>query len=185
MALVDTPICNFGWQAPEFELPDTEGKLHKFKDMMGERGVLVAFICNHCPYVHAIIDRLVIDAKTLQEEGINVVAIMSNDYQNYPEDAPDKMKIFASKHDFSFPYLLDKDQSVGRAYQAVCTPDFFGFNNCGELQYRGRLDNICQGSDVTGNRQAELIEAMRLVVSTGKGSTDQKPSMGCSIKWKN
>ncbi len=184
MALVDTPICNFDWQAPTFELSDVDGVKHSLKDLMGDKGVLIAFICNHCPYVHAIIDRLVADAKTLQAEGINFVAIMSNDYKSYPEDAPDQMKIFAEENGFTFPYLIDEDQSVAKAYDAVCTPDFFGFNADGKLQYRGRLDDARQGP-VTDNRQAELLEAMRGVAATGKGPLAQKPSMGCSIKWKN
>ena len=184
MALVDTPICDFGWQAPNFNLPDIEGKTHTLDQLMGKKGLLIAFICNHCPYVHAIIDRLVVDAKTLQAEGINIVAIMSNDYRAYPADAPDKMKEFSAQHDFSFPYLIDESQETAKAYNAVCTPDFFGLNAKGELQYRGRLDDARQNTS-TDNRQAELLEAMRLIATTGQGPEIQTPSMGCSIKWKS
>jgi peroxiredoxin len=181
MAAVDTPVCNFGWKAPEFTLPDLDGSPVSMKSSMGEHGLLIAFICNHCPYVKAIIDRLVADAAELAAEGVNTVAIMSNDYRNYPADAPDKMKEFAQQHALGFPYLLDQDQSVARAYGAVCTPDFFGLNAAGELQYRGRIDDAKMADP--GNRKTELLDAMRLVATTGNGPEDQVPSMGCSIKW--
>ena len=179
--LLDTPICDFGWKAPSFTLKDPDGKSYSLESQIGEKGLLIAFICNHCPYVQAVIDRLVADAKVLQQEGINVLAIMSNDYSYVPSDSPANMKRFANLHRFTFPYLVDEDQSVGKAYGAVCTPDFFGFNAQGELQYRGRLDDARMG-DAT-NRKTELLDAMRLVASTGKGPQEQIPSMGCSIKW--
>lgn len=143
---------------------------------------MVAFICNHCPYVQAIVDRFVADADTLQNEGINVVAINSNDYRHVPADSPPMMKKFAAQHRFSFPYLIDEDQSVGRAYSAVCTPDFFGFNADGQLHYRGRLDDARMGD--ASHRKTELLDAMRQIAATGEGPTLQNASIGCSIKWR-
>ena len=180
--LLDTPICDFGWQAPAFSLADFDGNEHSLDSLMGEKGLLIAFICNHCPYVQAIIDRLVADATTLQSEGINVVAIMSNDYCYVPADSPANMRLFAKRHGLSFPYLVDETQAVGKAYGAVCTPDFFGFNAAGQLQYRGRLDDANMGD--ASDRTPELLNAMRLVAQTGNGPQEQIPSMGCSIKWK-
>ncbi len=179
--LLDTPICDFGWQARPFNLADPDGKMHSLDDLMGEKGLLIAFICNHCPYVQAVIDRLVDDAKTLQAEGVNVVAIMSNDYSYVPSDSPANMKKFAARHGMTFPYLVDENQEIGKAYGAVCTPDFFGFNAAGELQYRGRLDDAGMGR--SDNRTPELLNAMRQVAETGHGPQAQIPSMGCSIKW--
>lgn len=181
--LLDTPVCDFGWQAPTFDLADPSGQRFTLDDVMGPKGVLVAFICNHCPYVKAIIARLVEDAKTLQADGIGVVAIMPNDYVNYPADSPALMTEFAAEHSFAFPYLIDEDQSVARAYNAVCTPDFFGFDSVGGLQYRGRIDDAKMG-DATA-RVPELVNAMQQVAANGKGPTTQTPSMGCSIKWKD
>jgi thiol-disulfide isomerase/thioredoxin len=149
---------------------------------MGKKGLLVAFICNHCPYVIAIIERLVADAKRLQEQGIGVVAIMPNDFASYPDDSPENMALFAKKHNFSFPYLADKDQKVAKAYNAVCTPDFYGFNSLGELQYRGRLDDAKMQDRV--DVQHELLDAMTMVAKSGKGPESQMASMGCSIKWR-
>ncbi|MEM6780891.1 MAG: thioredoxin family protein [Pseudomonadota bacterium] len=182
MALVDTPICDFGWKAPSFELPDPNGNTHTLDSLMGEKGLLIVFMCNHCPYVKAIIDRLVADAKALKADGINTVGIMSNDYVNYPDDSPEKMIEFAAQHGMDFPYLVDETQEVGRAYNAVCTPDFFGLNAAGELQYRGRLDDAKM--DDASNRMPELLNAMRQIAETGHGPETQTPSMGCSIKWK-
>jgi len=179
--LLDTPICDFGWQAPEFTLKDPDGTSFKMTDHLGDKGLLVAFICNHCPYVKAIADRLAADAKVLQSEGINVLAVMSNDYLSYAADGPENMKKFANQYGFTFPYFVDKDQSVGQAYGAVCTPDFFGFNKDGGLQYRGRLDSAAMGDPT--DRVPELLDAMRQVAETGEGPKDQTPSMGCSIKW--
>lgn len=185
--LLDTPVCDFGWQAPAFDLADPSGKRFAWADIMGERGLLIAFICNHCPYVKAIIGRLVDDAKALQTEGVGVAAIMPNDYAAYPADAPALMIEFATEHGFTFPYLIDEDQSVARAYGAVCTPDFFGFNASGGLQYRGRIDDLTMGTKMKGaaHRAPELLDAMRQAATTGKGPAKQTPSMGCSIKWKD
>ncbi|WP_027833403.1 thioredoxin family protein [Maritalea myrionectae] len=179
--LLDTPICDFGWKAPDFTLKDPDGNSFTMSDHLGENGLLIAFICNHCPYVKAIGERLAADAKELQSQGINVLAVMSNDYQHTPDDSPPNMKKFASHFGFSFPYLVDETQEVGRAYGAVCTPDFFGLNKNGELQYRGRLDDAGMG-DSTG-RTKELINAMQAIAKTGQGPQEQFPSMGCSIKW--
>ena len=179
--LLDTPIVDFGQKVPVFNLPDPDGKTYSLENVMGENGLLVAFICNHCPYVQAIIDRLVEDAKTLQEEGIGVVAIMSNDYTYVASDSPPNMKKFAAQHGMTFPYLVDETQEVGKAFGAVCTPDFFGYNADGELQYRGRLDDSGRGD--ASNRTPELLNAMRQVAKTGNGPEAQTPSMGCSIKW--
>ncbi|MCL6415519.1 thioredoxin family protein [Aestuariirhabdus sp. Z084] len=179
--LLDTPICDFGWQAPDFTLKDPDGKPFTLSEQLGEKGLLVAFICNHCPYVQRIAERLAADTQLLMEEGINVLAIMSNDYRSYPADAPDKMRAFARQQGFSFPYLVDEDQSVGKAFGAVCTPDFFGFNRSGELQYRGRLDDARMGE--ASERVPELLNAMRLIAATGQGPKEQIASMGCSIKW--
>lgn len=164
--LLDTPLCDFGRKAPGFTLPDTQGNMHTLTSLMGDKGLLVAFISNHCPYVIAIIERLVHDAKLLQEEGIGVVAIMPNDFSAYPDDSPENMILFAKQHNFSFPYLIDETQEVAKAYDAVCTPDFFGFNAQGELQYRGRLDDAKMENKT--NRQHELLDAMRMVAKTGK-----------------
>lgn len=180
--LTDTPICDFGWQAPDFTLADANSQTFTLTELMGEKGLLIAFICNHCPYVKAIIDRLVDDAAVLRGQGINTVAIMPNDYQNYAEDRPEKMIEFASRHNIFFPYLIDETQQVARSYGAVCTPDFFGLNGAGQLQYRGRLDDAKMGA--AGNRTAELLSAMQMVARTGKGPDQQIPSLGCSIKWR-
>jgi peroxiredoxin len=181
--LLDTPICDFGWKAPAFSLADAQGRIYTLDDVMDEKGLLVAFICNHCPYVQTIIDRLVADARALQAQNVGVVAIMSNDYNAYAADNPENMALFATEHDMSFPYLIDETQEVGKAYEAVCTPDFFGFNADGELQYRGRLDDVKMGSG-TGERRAELLDAMTQVAESGQGPQQQNPSMGCSIKWR-
>ena len=180
--LLDTPICQFGWQAPDFTLPDVDGTPISINQSYGPNGLLVAFICNHCPYVKAIIARLVADAALLREDGISTLAIMSNDFHNYPDDHPAKMKQFAAQHGFTFPYLLDETQEVARAYRAICTPDFFGFNRAGELQYRGQLDDANMKD--ASQRQADLLNAMRAIAKTGQGPAQQTPSMGCSIKWK-
>ena len=180
--LLDTPICDFGWQAPDFALKTPQGTAHNLRDLSGETGLLICFICNHCPYVKAIITRLVEDAKTLGKAGINTVAIMPNDYRDVPADSPQKMQEFAEKHQFGFPYLIDEDQAVARAYGAVCTPDFFGLNADLGLQYRGRLDDLRMGA--SGERTPELLNAMRQIAETGTGPSDQTPAMGCSIKWR-
>ena len=178
-----TPICNFGWKAPSFSLPGVDGKTYSLDGLKGENGTLVMFICNHCPYVKAVIDRIVRDANELKRYGINTMTISSNDAAHYPEDSFDNMKRFAKEHGFTFPYLYDESQEVARAYDAVCTPDFFGFNGKLELQYRGRLDASRKEAGPADARR-ELFEAMREVAETGKGPREQTASMGCSIKWK-
>jgi len=179
----ETPICNFGWKAPSFALPGVDGKTYSLADVRGKNGTLVMFICNHCPYVKAVIDRIVRDAKELQAYGINTVAISSNDVTHYSEDSFDNMQRFAQAHRFTFPYLYDESQDVARGYDAVCTPDFFGFNDKLELQYRGRLDASRKEAGPADARR-ELFEAMRDVAKTGKGPREQTASIGCSIKWK-
>ncbi|MCM2678079.1 thioredoxin family protein [Echinimonas agarilytica] len=179
--LLDTPICDFGWKAPEFTLLDAHGQSHTMSHYLGERGLLIAFICNHCPFVKTVADRLAEDTKSLQQAGVKVLAVMSNDYHDVAEDSPDKMVEFADTHGFEFPYLVDETQEVGKAYNAVCTPDFFGFNARGELQYRGRLDDA-KMRDAT-NRTPELLNAMLQIAETGLGPAEQVASMGCSIKW--
>jgi peroxiredoxin len=178
-----TPVCDFGWKAPSFRLPATDGKVYSLEDVRGPSGTLVMFICNHCPYVKAVIDRVVRDVNELKSLGIGAVAISSNDAVHYPEDSFDNMKRFAREHRFSFPYLYDESQEVARAYDAACTPDFFGFNKDLALQYRGRLD--ASGREPAGpNVRRELFEAMRRIAETGEGPRQQVPSIGCSIKWK-
>ncbi len=180
--LLQTPICNFGWPAPDFELPTPAGTFHGRDRLMGQNGLLIAFICNHCPYVIAVIERLADDLKALREAGIGAACIMSNDWDSYPADSPDKMTVFAVKHGLDVPYLVDADQSVARSYGAVCTPDFFGFNRDGGLQYRGRIDNA--GMNNPTGRIPELLNAMQMVAETGRGPQEQMPSMGCSLKWR-
>ena len=181
--LLNTPICDFGWSAPDFNLNDPQGIALSFEELRGESGLLICFICNHCPYVQAIITRLVADAKALRGDGINTVAIMPNDYQNVAADSPQQMQKFALEHDFDFPYLIDEDQSVARPCGAVCTPDFFGLNADLALQYRGRLDDLKMGAK--DPRAPELLEAMQQIANTGTGPAEQTPSMGCSIKWRS
>lgn len=181
---VETPICDFGWPAPGFRLPGIDGRDHSLEDVRGPKGTLILFICNHCPYVQAVADRLVRDVKDLQAAGIGVAAIMSNDVTAYPDDSFDNMKLFAARHGFTFPYLYDESQAVARSYDAVCTPDFFGFDAGLGLQYRGRLDASKREAGPADARR-ELYEAMMLVADTGQGPAEQIPSMGCSIKWKS
>lgn len=180
---VTPPVCDFGWAAPDFALPGTDGKTWTLADCAGETGTLVMFICNHCPYVLAVLDRIIRDAKELQALGVGVVAISANDAAAYPADSFDKMKDMAATRAFPFPYLYDESQQVARAYGAACTPDFFGFNAKLGLQYRGRLDASTKSAGPADLRR-ELCEAMKQVVETGKGPAEQIPSMGCSIKWK-
>ena len=183
MALASPPICDFGWKAPAFELPGVDGRSYGLEGIAGSAGTLVMFICNHCPYVVGVIDRLVADAGELMNAGIGVAAICSNDAQNYPADSFDRMRDFAAKHRFGFPYLHDESQEVARAYDAACTPDFFGFDADLGLQYRGRLDAAGRDPRPEG-MQRELLEAMRRVAAGEGGPTEQTPSMGCSIKWR-
>lgn len=182
MAL-ETPVCDFGQPAIDFSLPGTDGKIWTLDDCRGENGLLIMFICNHCPYVQAVIDRLVRDTSELKQFGINSVAIMANDVENYPEDSFDNMKKVAKQQGFSFPYLYDESQQVAQAYGAVCTPDFFGYNKDLQLQYRGRLDASRKQAAEPDVRR-DLFEAMKQVAETGHGPENQIPSMGCSIKWR-
>ena len=182
MAATETPICNFGEPAKPFDLPGTDGRRYTLDDVRGPRGVLVMFICNHCPYVKAALDRIMRDVNDLKEVGIGAIAISSNDPDAYPEDSFENMKRLAQDKRLPFPYVHDESQEVARAYGAVCTPDFFGYNRNLELQYRGRLD-ASKTTPVPGAIR-ELYEAMVQVAETGKGPEHQIPSMGCSIKWK-
>jgi peroxiredoxin len=181
--MVLSTIKAMGWKASDFSLKGVDGKTYSLADVRGPKGTLVVFICNHCPYVKASIDRIVAEAKALQDIGIGTIAIMPNDIETYPEDSFDNMKAFAARHGFSFPYVIDKTQEVARVYDAQCTPDFFGFNAKDQLQYRGRLD----ASRVTTvpNARRDLFEAMKQVAETGLGPEEQIPSMGCSIKWRH
>jgi peroxiredoxin len=181
MASISPPVCDFGWRAPEFNLPNIDGKTISLKDCMGKNGLLVMFICNHCPYVKAILPRLIADVKELHTLGINAVAIMSNDPADYPEDSFENMQKIAEEMDFPFPYLLDETQEIAKKYDAVCTPDFFGFNQNFELQYRGRFDE--SRKETAPNSTRDLFKAMKLVAETGQGPKEQISSIGCSIKW--
>ena len=183
MVSLETPVCDFGLAASDFSLPGVDGKTWTLADCKGEKGLLIMFICNHCPYVKAIRERIVRDCKLLKEQGINSVAIMSNDAFLYEEDSFENMKKVATEFDFPFPYLLDESQSVAKAYGAVCTPDFFGYNSRLELQYRGRLD-ISRKETGSEDARRDLYEAMSQVAKCGDGPKVQIPSMGCSIKWK-
>jgi len=183
MAALNPPLCQFGWPAPDFALPDTEGRVFRLADVRGPKGLLVMFICNHCPYVKGAIERIVRDVAELQRDhGIGAVAIMPNDTAAYPEDDLPGMRRFAAEHGFTFPYLIDQTQATARAWDAVCTPDFFGFNHQLELQYRGRLD-AGRIEAVPGARR-ELFEALATIAATGHGPAEQWPSLGCSIKWR-
>jgi peroxiredoxin len=177
------PICDFGWKAPDFRLPGTDGKAYTLNEVRGAKGTLIMFICNHCPYVRSVIDRIVRDATELMSFGISSVAISANDAITYPEDSLDNMKLFAAQNHLPFPYLYDEAQDVARAYNAICTPDFFGFNADLALQYRGRLD--ASGKEVIPGAKRELFEAMKRVAETGNGPREQTSSIGCSIKWKS
>jgi len=183
MALIHTPQKDETFQAPNFTLKNIDENMLSYDDIKGENGTVIAFICNHCPYVHAIIDRLVEDAKTLQGQDIGFAAIMSNDTVNYPQDSFPNMQIFATENGFTFPYLLDETQNTAKSYDAVCTPDIFGFNRDDQLQYRGRLDS--SGPNKADNETIkELVNAMLAIKESGTSTADQFSSMGCSIKWK-
>ena len=183
MVLSTANICAFGWKARDFALKGVDGKTYSLADVRGPNGTLVVFICNHCPYVKASIDRIVAEAKALGQIVVRTIAIMPNDTETYQEDSFDNMKAFATKHGFTFPYVIDETQDVARAYDAQRTPDFFGFNAQDELQYRGRLD--ASRIQPTPNAHRDLFEAMKQVAETGHGPEQQIPSMGCSIKWKH
>lgn len=183
MAATAEPLQR-GFAAPDFSLPGIDGRTWSLADVRGPRGTLVMFICNHCPYVQAVADRIRRDTDELRGLGVNAVAINSNDVVAYPEDSFDNMKRFAARHGFGFPYLFDESQEVARAYGAVCTPDFFGFNAALELQYRGQLD-ASRRQTAPADARRDLFEAMRQIAATGVGPEEQYPSIGCSIKWKD
>ena len=182
--LIQTPICDFNKKAHDFKLKSTEGKILSLTDVKGEKGTLIMFICNHCPYVKAVTKDIVEDCKKLKNLGINSVAICANDAENYPEDSFENMIIFAKRHQFSFPYLCDESQKIAKTYDAVCTPDFFGYNDHLELQYRGRLRELKNLIPVRDG-ESDLLKAMKQIAETGKGPKNQVPSAGCGIKWKN
>tara|TARA_Y100001970_G_scaffold7852_1_gene8976 strand:- start:2417 stop:2974 length:558 start_codon:yes stop_codon:yes gene_type:complete len=184
MTLTKTPICDFGKKADTFNLLSTDNKKIELNNIKGEKGTLIMFICNHCPYVKAVIKDIVSDCKELEKIGIKSVAICSNDVKNYPEDSFENMIKFAKENNFNFPYLIDETQSIAKTYNAVCTPDFFGYNGNLELQYRGRIREL---KDLKPVREGEsdLLKAMKQIAETGNGPKDQIPSMGCNIKWFN
>ena len=183
MVSLETPVCEFGKPVVDFSLPGVDGKIWTAESARGEKGLLVMFICNHCPYVKSIRERIVRDARELMDHGVNSVAIMSNDPAEYEEDSFANMQKVARDFDFSFPYLLDETQQVAKAYGAVCTPDFFGYNDKMQLQYRGRLDES-RKETAAADVKRDLFDAMKQVALTGSGPEQQIPSMGCSIKWK-
>lgn len=183
MALETSKVCDFGWPAPDFDLPGVDGKRYRLADVRGPRGTLVMFICNHCPYVKAIRNRIVRDAKDLAAAGIGVIAISANDPADYPEDSFDNMRRVAEECGFTFPYVYDESQEVAKRYGAVCTPEFFGFNAQLELQYHGRLDE--SGREAKPGARRELYEAMLQIAETGQGPREQAPAIGCSIKWRD
>lgn len=183
MVSLETPVCEFDAPIVDFSLPGIDGEIWTPEKARGENGLLVMFICNHCPYVKSIRDRLVRDTRELMAFGINSVAIMSNDPAEYEEDSFENMQKVAAEFEFPFPYLLDETQEVAKAYGAVCTPDFFGYNKALKLQYRGRLD-ASRKEAAAEDVKRDLFDAMRQVAETGRGPAQQIPSMGCSIKWK-
>ena len=182
MVLTKTPICNFGEKPHSFELKDVSEKVCNFRDLTGEKGTLIMFICNHCPYVKAVIKDIVNDANNLKNLNVNTIAIMSNDTKNYPDDSFENMIKFSKINKFNFPYLLDETQETAKKYGAVCTPDFFGYNRDLELQYRGRIRELKDLKPVSTGK-SDLFNAMKMIAETGKGPQNQIPSMGCNIKW--
>ena len=182
MVSLHTSVCDFGWKAVDYDLPGVDGKRHTLSSARGPSGLLVMFICNHCPYVKAVIDRIVRDCRDLAGHGVGSIAIMSNDPADYPEDSFENMKRVAREKGFPFPYVLDETQEVAKTYGAVCTPDFFGFNAKLELQYRGRLD--ASRREAVPGAKRELYEVMLQIAQTGEGPREQTPSVGCSIKWR-
>ena len=180
---IQTPICDFGKKAIPFELKSTDEKILKLEDIRGTNGTLIMFICNHCPYVKAVTKDIVEDCNNLKKLGINSIAICSNDAVNYPEDSFENMIKFSNENKFSFPYLTDETQEVAKAYDAVCTPDFFGYNKNMELQYRGRIRELKKLTPVRSG-ESDLFQAMKQISETNKGPKDQVPSAGCGIKWK-
>ena len=185
MSLTYSQMLPLGTIMPNFSLINVmNNKTYSNKDLLSNQSTVIMIICNHCPYVKAVIEDIVNDCKVLDKEGIKSVAIMSNDVKNYPEDSFENMIIFSKKYGFTFPYLIDETQEVAKKYGAVCTPDFFGYNNKLELQYRGRIRELKDLKPVS-NSESDLLKAMRLIVETGKGPENQIPSMGCNIKWIN
>jgi peroxiredoxin len=182
MVSMQPPLCDFGWKAPPFDLLGVDGKKYSLESTLGKNGLLVMFICNHCPYVKSIRDRIIRDVRELQKNGVNSIAIMSNDPAEYVEDSFDNMKLIAQQYNYPFPYVWDESQQVAKDFGAVCTPDFFGFNADLELQYRGRLDASRKESIPDASR--DLFNGMMQVAQTGRGPREQFASMGCSIKWK-
>ena len=182
MSLTKTPICDFGKKADNFELKSIDNKIISLNDAKGENGTLIMFICNHCPYVLAVINNVVEDCKELENDGIKSIAIMSNDPKRYEEDSFDNMVKFSKNHNFNFPYVIDETQKVAKTYGAVCTPDFFGYNKDLELQYRGRIRELKNLKPID-NGESELNKAMKMIAKSNKGPEEQFPSMGCSIKW--
>ena len=183
MALTKTPVCNFGKKAEDFNLKSINNHYISLNNIKGEKATLIMFICNHCPYVKAIISDLVIDCNDLKKDGVNTIAVMSNDTKNYPEDSFENMIKFSNSNSFSFPYLVDETQEVAKAYNAVCTPDFFGYNKNLELQYRGRMRELKKLIPVRSG-ESDLFQAMKQIAETGKDPKEQIPSAGCGIKWK-
>ena len=184
MVLTKTPICKFGEKPHSFSLKGVDDKIYKLEDCLGDKGTVIMFICNHCPYVKAIIKNIVDDTNNLRNLGVNAIAIMSNDTKNYPDDSFDKMKDFAKDNKFNFPYVIDETQEIAKKFGAVCTPDFFGYNSDNELQYRGRMRELKELKPVSDD-ESDLFKAMKLIAQTGKGPKNQIPSMGCNIKWFN
>ena len=184
MSLTKTPICDLGKKAESFKLNSTDNKIISLDDVKGKNGTLIMFICNHCPYVKAVIDDIVQDCKKLEKDGVKAVAVCSNDVKNYPEDSFDNMIKFSKNHNFNFPYLFDETQEIAKKYDAVCTPDFFGYNKNLELQYRGRIRELKDLKPVRSG-DSDLYQAMKQIAETENGPKDQIPSMGCNIKWIN
>jgi peroxiredoxin len=185
VASLNPPVCNFGQPAADFNLLGVDGNRYSLANNVGKNGLLVMFICNHCPYIKAIKTRLVADCRELLQYGINTIAIQSNDTKNYPEDSYERMKEEAKLFNFSFPYVLDDTQEIAKAYGAVCTPDFFGFNAKLELQYRGRFDAAGRNPEPPVDNPRDLFNAMKMIAETGQGPREQIASIGCSIKWFN
>ena len=183
MPAIATPVQPFGWRAAPFDLPAVDGRRYALEGIAGPKATVVMFICNHCPYVTGVVDRLVADMNDLLDAGVGVAAICANDAESYPADSFENMKRFADEHRFGFPYLHDESQAIAREYQAVCTPDFFGFDADLGLQYRGRLDAAGRGTRTPGMRR-DLVEAMLGIAEGGPRPEEQPPSMGCSIKWR-
>ena len=184
MVSLNTPLCDFGWKAQPFSLMGVDDKTWTLDKARGKNGLLIMFICNHCPYVKAILPRLINDLSELNQFGIKSIAISSNDVINYPEDSFEHMKTLSILNNFSFPYVFDDSQSIAKSYNAICTPDFFGFNKDLELQYRGRFDSTGRGVEPPVGNRRDLYEAMKLISKTQKGPETQFSSIGCSLKWK-